>query len=152
MFTFQSSLFCVLLMFIAGMGIPIMAAMNADLSSKLNSSSMAVVILFAVGFVVSLIYLFATQELKTLTVNSPASIGSYLGGILIVFYIASVTWVAPKIGIGNAIAMVLLGQMISMTMIDHIGLWGSMQFSLSKQRFLGLVLMALGVLLVLRRG
>lgn len=145
-------MFYFLLMCVAGMGIPIMAALNADLSNKLNSQALAVVILFIVGGALALIYLLASEGIPRLTSVRPAPISSYLGGFFIVFYITCVTWVAPQIGVGNTIAMVLLGQMISMTIIDHYGLWGAMQFSLSKMRLLGLLLMAIGVFLVMRKN
>jgi transporter family-2 protein len=41
------------------------------------------------------------------------------------------TWVAPKFGVGNAICMVLLGQLISMAIIDHYGLLGALKQTIS---------------------
>ncbi len=38
---------------------------------------------------------------------------SYLGGLFVVFYLLGMTWIAPKFGVGNAVAFVLLGQIIS---------------------------------------
>ena len=148
----QSPLIYIVIMCIAGMGIPVMATLNADLSSKLNSPALATVILFLIGGSVATLYLLITEGVPKVAINKPIPIMSYLGGLFIIFYIASVTWIAPKIGIGNAIAMVLLGQMISMTVIDHYGLWGALQYAVSKQRLAGLALMAVGVFLVMKQG
>jgi len=44
----------------------------------------------------------------------------------------------------------LLGQLISMSMIDHFGWFGAVQHALTPQRLLGLALMAAGVFLSVR--
>ena len=72
----------------------------------------------------------------------------YLGGVFIVFYIFGITWVAPRFGVGNAIAFVLLGQILSMTIIDHFALLGAPQHTMSMQRFIGIIFMSMGVFLV----
>jgi len=76
----------------------------------------------------------------------------YLGGSLIAFYVLSITWVAPQWGIGNAVAFVLLGQLISMASIDHFGLLGAPMHAITPQRTFGLILMAIGVFFAVRRG
>jgi transporter family-2 protein len=67
------------------------------------------------------------------------------------FYILTIIWAAPRFGISNAIAFVLLGQLISMSLIDHFGLLGAHKFMLNLQRFAGLGLMVLGFFLVLNK-
>jgi transporter family-2 protein len=71
--------------------------------------------------------------------------------VFVVLYISSITWVAPRFGLGNAVSFVLLGQLIAMTLIDHFGLIGAPQFPLSLQRAVGLVFMTVGVFLVVQR-
>ena len=66
-------------------------------------------------------------------------------------YILSITWVAPRFGVANAVSFVLLGQLVAMSVIDHYGLFGSKQFVISYQRIAGLILMAAGVLTVLAK-
>lgn len=147
----QQPIFYALLMCVAGMGIPIMAALNGNLGSKLNSPALATTILFFVGGVVSLAYLFLSGGMPKSPIKEPIPIISYLGGLLVIFYILSVTWVAPKFGVGNTIAMVLLGQIISIAVIDHYGLFGALKHTISIQRIAGLAFMALGVYLTVRR-
>jgi transporter family-2 protein len=74
----------------------------------------------------------------------------FLAGLLVAFYVLSITWIAPRFGVGNAIVCVLLGQLISAALIDHFGLFGAMVRPLSLTRAGGLVLMALGTLLTQR--
>jgi len=150
--TFQQPSFYALIMYIAGMGIPFMAALNGNLGTKLNSPALATTILFMVGGVVSLTYLFITGGLPKSAIKEPIPIYFYLGGLLVLFYIFTMTWIAPRFGVGNAISMVLLGQIISMTVIDHYGLLGTLKYTVSIQRIAGLTLMMFGVYLTIRRS
>ena len=62
-------------------------------------------------------------------------------------YVLSITWAAPRIGIGNAVFFVLLGQLIAAALIDHFGLWGAMVATLTPRRLVGIAVMAQGVYL-----
>ena len=147
---FQQPIFYALLMCVAGFGIPVMAALNASLGEKLHSPALATTILFMVGGVVSLANLFLSGGTSKFPIQASIPIFFYLGGLLVIFYILSITWVAPKFGVGNAVSFVLLGQLISMVLIDHFGLLGALQYSVSNQRFVGLALMIIGVFLTVR--
>ncbi|AOT07691.1 DMT family transporter [Pseudoalteromonas luteoviolacea] len=140
-----------LIMFVAGLGIPVMAALNGGLGSKLQNTALAAAILLFIGLCIALIYLFASNGVpKTLFVaDTPWYF--YLGGCFVMFYILTITWVAPKFGIANAITFVLLGQLVAMTVIDHFGFFGVKPFELDLKRLTGLVLMITGVLLVLSK-
>ncbi|MBV1908463.1 MAG: DMT family transporter [Kangiellaceae bacterium] len=148
---FQNPLFYAVLMLAAGLGIPVMAALNSGLGARLNNPALATVILFVVGSVVAASYLFISGS--AIKVWPQQSIPTYffLGGFFVVFYILSITWVIPKFGVANAIAFVLLGQLISMATIDHFGLLGAPQYVISYQRLLGLVLIIAGVFLAVKR-
>ena len=147
----NNTVFYALLMLLAGLGIPLMAALNGGLGYRLQNPPFAVTILFLVGLMSSVIYLLANGGVtKTLT-STAIPWYLYAGGIFVMFYISTITWVAPRFGISNAISFVLLGQLMAMSLIDHFGLVGVPMQALSLQRILGLVLMAAGVYLVLAR-
>jgi len=148
---FQQPIFYALLMAIAGVGIPVMAALNGGLGAKLNSPALATTILFVVGTLVSTIFLLLSKGMPSIPIQKPIPLFFYCGGLFVIFYILSITWVAPKFGIGNAISFVLLGQLISMAVIDQFGLLGALRYSLSMQRLCGIVLMIVGVFLSVRR-
>jgi len=128
-----------------------MAILNGSLGIKLDSPALATTILFSVGAVVSLGCLFLSGGMSKAPIQQPISIIFYLGGLFVVFYILSITWVTPKFGVGNAISLVLLGQLISMAVIDHYGLLGAPLNSMSIQRIGGLAFMIVGVYLTVRR-
>ena len=140
------------IMLIAGIGIPVMAALNSGLGVKLGSSALATTLLFFFGSLVSLIYLLASEGLPTQVFKPNIDWHFYLGGGLVAFYIFSVTWVSPKFGVGNAVAFVLLGQLIAICIIDHMGLFNAKQFAMDSRRTIGLIIMMIGVFLVVKRG
>lgn len=147
---FQHPFFYALLMCVAGLGIPVMAALNGGLGTKLQSPALATTILFMVGGVVSLVYLILMGGIPKSSIQEPIPIFFYFGGLFVIFYIFCITWTTPKFGVGNAVAFVLLGQLISIAVIDHFGLLGALQYSISIQRITGLIFMVIGVFLVVR--
>jgi len=138
-------------MLFAGMGIPVMAALNGGLGNQLQSPALAAAILFLVGLAISIAYLLITEGVPTELYKPKTPWYFYFGGVFVMFYILSITWIAPRFGISNAVSFVLLGQLIAMSIIDHYGHLGVIQTSLSPQRVAGIILMASGVFLVVRR-
>jgi len=137
------------IMVLAGLGIPVMAAMNSGLGARLGSPVLAVAILFGMALAATIVVLLLQPVIHAVT--SPATPPYlYLGGLIVAFYVLSITWIAPKIGVGNAIFLVLLGQLAAAAIIDHFGLFGAPRSELSPRRMLGLALMAIGVLLACR--
>ena len=133
-----------LIMLAAGFGIPMLAALNAALGQHMSAPSAAALILFCVA---SLCALAATL------ITGPGALGAalsaprhlFLGGALVAFYVLSVTYIAPKFGVGNAVFFVLLGQLVSAAAIDHFGLFGAQMTPLTLTRAAGIGIMALGV-------
>jgi len=135
-----------LMMLVVGMGIPVTAALNSVLGTHLASPVAASTILFGIGFVLTALIL-AFVGLPPASAFSGVPLWSYAAVIGVVAYVLSVTWSAPRIGVGNAIFFVLLGQMIAAATIDHFGLFGALQTSLTAKRAIGLLVMAIGVYL-----
>ncbi len=147
-----NQLFFSCLMLATGIGIPIMAALSATLGSRYGSTAFAASVLFLVALSISVAFLFAVEGgLKPFPKTSPPFY-FYLGGVFLAFYALSVTWVAPRFGVGNAVAFVLLGQLISMAAIDQFGLLGAQIQTITLQRAIGLILMSIGVFLAVRRA
>ena len=138
------------IMLAAGTGIPVLAALNAQLGSRIGSPAAAATVLFVVALCVTTVTMLLTTGAASLA-NVPAQ-PKYLllGGFLVAFYVLSVTRIAPRFGVGNAVFCVLLGQMLAASVIDHFGLFGAVVRPLSLIRASGIGLMALGVLLIQR--
>lgn len=140
-----------LIMLAAGIGIPVLAALNAQLGSRIGSPTAAAAILFVVAFCGALVVMLATSGTAALALAPAQPKHLFLAGLLVAFYVISITWVAPKFGVGNAVFFVLLGQMISASLIDQFGLFGAVQKSVTLTRAGGIGLMVAG-LAVIQRG
>ena len=137
-------------MLAAGIGIPILAALNAQLGQRLGSPAAAATILFVVAFCGALATLLLTAGPQALAKAPGQPKHLFLAGLLVAFYVLSITWIAPKFGVGNAVFFVLLGQLISAAAIDHFGLMAALPKPISLTRAAGIALMAAGVLLTQR--
>ncbi|MBV2358576.1 DMT family transporter [Thalassococcus sp. CAU 1522] len=133
-----------LTMLAAGIGIPLLAALNAALGLRLGTPVAAATILFCVALLATASLWLATgaQGLARLP-GTPKHL--FLAGLLVAFYVLSITFIAPRFGVGNAVFFVLLGQLISAAAIDHFGLFGARISPLSVTRATGIAVMALGV-------
>ena len=140
------------LMLATGIGIPIMAALSGTLGAKYGSPAFAASVLFLVALVISVVFLFAVEGGLKPFPKASLPFYFYLGGAFVAFYVLSITWVAPRFGVGNAVAFVLLGQLISMAAIDQFGLLGAPTHTITLPRSIGLVLMSVGVFLAVRRA
>jgi transporter family-2 protein len=134
------------IMFTAGIGIPVLAALNARLGANIGSPAAAAAVLFVVAFVAAGATMIITGPgaLRALQGQPPHL---FLAGVLIAFYVLTITWIAPTFGIGNAVFFVLLGQLVSAALIDHWGLFGAQVTQVSPMRLLGIAVMAGGVAL-----
>lgn len=138
-----------LTMLAAGIGIPVLAALNAALGTRMGSPAAAAVILFCVALCVAVAATLVTGP-SAISKVAGAPRHLFLAGVLIAFYVLSITTIAPKFGVGNAVFFVLVGQLISSALIDQFGLFGAPVKPLTLMRGGGIALMALGVVLTQR--
>ena len=133
-------------MFAAGIGIPVFAAFNSALGKQLGGAVAATTVSFAIGLVIALVLLAVTglPERHTISFEAPLI---WFGAVFIIFYGVSVTFAAPRIGLGNAIFFVLLGQIVAAAVIDHFGWLGAIQTAMTPKRAIGIAVMALGLYL-----
>ena len=133
-----------LTMLAAGIGIPILAALNARLGTLTGSPAAASVVLFLVAFTVALgFYLVAGPRNLPAVLEAPRHL--LFAGFFVAFYVLTVTHIAPHFGVGNAIFFVLIGQLIAAAAIDHFGLFGAQVSPLTLTRAAGISVMAVGV-------
>ncbi len=139
----------VLAIFAGGL-IPVQAAANASLSKSLGSVVYPALILFLVGLVFVASYIVVNRiPMPRLTELSGAPAYSYVGGIIVATYVLSITYLAPRMGVGNAICFIVTGQILVAVVIDHFGLLGAATTSINWQRSAGVLLMISGLFLAL---
>ncbi|SOC04538.1 transporter family-2 protein [Rhodobacter sp. JA431] len=137
-------------MLVAGIGIPVLAALNAQLGTRIGSPVVAAVVLFCVALTGAVVVMLVTAGPTALRDVPAQPRHLFLAGLLVCFYVLSVTFVAPRFGVGNAVFFVLMGQMISAALIDQFGLFGAIARPISLARAAGLGLMASGLFLIMR--
>jgi len=141
-----------LIMFLTGVGIPILAALNGGLGTRLGSPMAASVILFGLALLIALAGAAVTGSLGAVRLTSDIPAPFYFGGTFVAFYVIAVTFIAPRFGVGNAIFFVLVGQIASAAVIDHFALFGAARFPIDAKRLAGIALMVAGVWLARRTG
>ena len=132
--------------FLAGALIPLMGILNAGLARGAGGPVPATVILFTTALVGSLLLFLVTPvrvpDLATLARIPP---GQYTGGLIVGFYVASITFLAPRFGVGNAILFAVSAQLLTAAVIDHFGLAGALLRPLTPIRLTGLLIVVAGV-------
>lgn len=128
----------------AGALIPVMAILNAGLARATGSPAIAAAILFLVGFLFDAGIALATggRGVGALTTVPPHF---FAGGLIVGFYVLSITMLAPRFGVGNAILFVMVAQIITSAAVDHFALLGAVQRPVSTQRIAGLLIMIGGL-------
>jgi len=144
---------------LAGILLPIQAAVNGRLGKALANPALASLISFAIGTAAVAVYvLLARQFAAPVPVVEEAARTPlsrqpwwvWLGGLCGAIYVTTVVICAPRIGVANLGALVILGQMVAALFLDHFGLFGLPVHPFSLGRAAGVVLIVAGVLLVQR--
>ncbi|MPQ93983.1 hypothetical protein BMI91_14375 [Thioclava sediminum] len=136
------------IMLAAGIGIPVLAALNAQLGSRIGSPAVAAVVLFSVALLGAVLAVAVTTGPSGFARIPDQPKYLFLAGVLIAFYVLSITFIAPRFGVGNAVFFVLLGQMISAAAIDQFGLFGALVRPITLMRGAGIGFMCLGLFLI----
>ena len=149
MVSFFNNYFFILLAVAAGMMMPTQAAINNKFAASVDSPILAGFVSFAVGTVALFIYILATGvPLGNLASAKNASAVAWTGGLLGAFYVTATISLVPRLGVALTFSLVIAGQMLITLVIDHFGLFGVSVKELNIQRFLGAILIMVGVILI----
>jgi transporter family-2 protein len=115
-----------LLGLLAGALIPVQAAANAALSRLIGGNvPFAALTLFVVaGIATAVAMLFTGAQIPTAAALRSAPWWAYSGVFIVAFYVFTITFLAPRLGVGTAIALIVTGQVAAALTIDHFGLLG----------------------------
>ena len=132
----------------AGVAVPLLAAINAAYGQAIGSVHWASLTLCAVAFAAIFVIVLASGAV----LPSKADVANIswwhlTAGLFFMIYVVSITYVAPKIGVGNAIIFVVVAQMITAVIIDHFGLFGAAIVEIGWKRILGIALLVAGIAL-----
>jgi bacterial/archaeal transporter family-2 protein len=129
---------------LAGALIPVMAKMNASLAGAYGSIPVAAFILLLVGTLAAGAVL-AVSGAKLPSALPTVPVGLYFAGLVVAFYVLSVTFLVPRFGMGNTIMFVVGAQVISAALIDHFGILNAPISPITLERLAGIGLIFIGV-------
>jgi bacterial/archaeal transporter family-2 protein len=134
--------------FAAGALIPLMATLNAGLARESGGIIQATVLLFATGLTASLLLAaMASAHIPAFQTLVHIAPHRYAGGMIVGFYILSITFLAPRFGVGNAILFAVTAQLITSAFIDQFALAGAALRPLTTMRAIGLFIVVAGVVI-----
>jgi transporter family-2 protein len=138
-----------------GVGAGCLVGMQAPINSRLGKSvgtPEAATFSFLVGTVaLVLILLVARGGVGGLGQIGRAPWWALVGGLLGAVYVSVALVAVRTLGASGLTAVVIGGQLVISVVIDRFGLLGVAKQAVGAQRILGLVLLAVGVVLVVRR-
>jgi transporter family-2 protein len=141
----------VTLSIIAGVAGTVQIAVMGKLGDRIGVvPALAFAALVAAG--IGVLALLATRRSLTRfadAVHQPAWL--WLGGLMGAFVVFTITFAGPRIGTTATVAVFLVGQFAAAAVVDRYGLFGLERIALGWPRVLGLVLLAVGAALTLKK-
>ncbi|MFK4763332.1 DMT family transporter [Desulfobaculum sp. SPO524] len=133
----------------AGVAMAVQLGVNVRLGSWTKDAVLAAFVSFFVGTLALAAYAFATRiPLPSLSDAGKLPLWYWSGGVLGAFVVASAVIVGPRIGSATMFTLMVAGQVSMSLILDHFGLFGLPQHSISPLRVAGVVLVVLGVVLI----
>lgn len=137
---------------IAGVMLSTQAGINAQLRTAVGDPVMAALVSFLVGTAALLIYvlIFNKENAGLMDSLKDMSLYKWTGGLIGALYVTGVIIVAPRIGATNTAGLIVAGQILFALFLDHYGLLGFIQHSISYMRVAGALLLIAGVFMILK--
>lgn len=132
---------------VAGVALATQSAINTQLAKAMSGEAViATFISFAVGTIV----LFFIAWVKTDLWGNLSTVPSQpwwklIGGILGAVVVFTTVLLAPKLGITAMLFFIIVGQLITAATIDHFGLIGMPIREVNITKFIGLIIVAFGL-------
>lgn len=144
-------MFYIILAILVGTATPVQSGINAQLQLHwAQSTVVAALASFATGTIALFIITMATRTTIPLLSGNTTSWWHWTGGLLGAFFVASMAFLAPKLGAVTMMTLVLLGQVGICLVLDQFGLFGYAQKNISLPQIAGVVLVIAGVYIIRR--
>jgi bacterial/archaeal transporter family-2 protein len=138
---------------VAGAGLPIQGAVNAQLRADLAAPFTVAMVSFAVATVSIGVVLMVLRGLRATPAPRLRPLTrmpwwGWLGGGCAAAYVTATFLLIPEIGAATTVALTVTGQQLASALIDHYGLFRMPRRALGATRLFGLVLLVTGSALV----
>ena len=147
----MSAAVAVTLAAVAGLAGAVQIAVNGKLGERIGVLPAFTFSVLVSAVLATAVLLAVRQSLGGLAaaVREPAWL--WLGGVMGAIIVFAITVVTPRIGATATIALVIAGNLAMGAVIDRFGLFGLDRITLSWPRIVGIVLLAVGAALSLKR-
>ncbi len=128
------------------------APINARMRSAVGSPILSAAISFTVGTLVLVAAALSTESGRGgLAQMGGAPWWAWVGGLCGALLVTATLMAAPRIGVTTTFVAVILGQVLVATLIDRFGWFGQAVRQLTPERITALGLMAVALVLLMRR-
>ncbi|OOM77993.1 DMT family transporter [Clostridium sp. BL-8] len=125
-----------------GILIAIMIVFNGNLSNGLDTYS-SLVIIHLIGFASVIVIMLYKRIRISFRNNLPLYL--YIAGAISVFTVMFNNLSYTVLGVSLPVALGLLGQLLTSLAFDHYGFLGMPKISFNKKKFIGLLIITLGI-------
>ncbi len=136
---------------LSGVAMALQGSINAALGKVIGLWESTFIVHLVGLLLVSLLLFICRVGNGCLSDISKAPWYTYLGGVLGVIIIYSVALSIPKVGAAPATTAIILAQVFTAGLVDHLGLFGLNKIPFNYYKVLGFFLMTGGAWLVLKR-
>lgn len=134
---------------LAGVLIPVMAALQGTMGRSLQSPFHAALIGVGIAFLtVGITFAVSRPAMPSGELFAAVPKLAWFAGLAMAFYALTVTFLTPKFGVGNVVMCVVVAQLVMSSIIDQFGLFGAPVYTIDLKRAAGLALLAGGAALV----
>ncbi|WP_375270175.1 DMT family transporter [Sphingomonas sp.] len=145
----MQTLFPILAVLLAGIGVALQPPTNAALAKASGSVWLAALISFAVGTAaLMVVWLF---DWTPLSATRAAPWWAWLGGFYGAAFVAALAFASPRLGLAVTLTAAIASQLVTAMIVDRFGLLGLPQQAITPARLVGVALVILGAVVV-RRG
>ncbi|EQC48659.1 PF04657 family protein [Bacteriovorax sp. BSW11_IV] len=136
------------------MAIVIQSSLSGQLSKNLQNPLLSSFCLYLVSAIlIGVLIAFGLVPLPSIErVRATPTHLWFLGSLFSVVGLGLCYWLMPQIGVARVLVGVVTGQMVVATIISHFGIFGMPVIEINKEKFIGLVLLIVSVLLINKEG
>ena len=135
----------------AGLAGSVQAAVMGKLGERVGifeALAFSTIVAVVVGFTALLV---VRQSVDGIAAAARQPVWLWTGGALSAFIVLAVTVGPPRIGVTATVGIVIAGNLVMAALIDRFGWLGNDRIALNWQRLVGIVLLAAGAALTLKK-
>ncbi|BDG03895.1 DMT family transporter [Anaeromyxobacter oryzae] len=141
----------VLVALVAGATVPVQAGVNAALGRYTGRPEWAAFVSFSVGLAGLAAWLLVGRLPPPARASLAGAPGwAWTGGLIGAFYVTSMVYLTPRLGVATTLVLTVAGQMAAALLLDQWGAFGLAVRPISATRVAGAALLVVAVLLIRR--